>query len=311
MIYVFGRRPDGRRIEQEDPILALVPYIMPTRVDAQVHSVQRVDFDVLTRYIRAQRDKEQTITYLDLIVAAYVRTISQYPELNRFILNKQNFARNTICVSLAILRKFENSEKIEETTLKFHFSPYDTIYDVHNKLDAEISANRQPEARNGTDKIARVLLAVPGLPLTIVSLARLLDRYGLLPRAIINVSPFHTGLFVTNMLSLGMPYVNHHIYNFGTTSLFISMGKVERNPSPAPDGSIAYHRMMPLGVVSDERITSGAVYGMAFGCWRDHLAEPARLETPPETVRFDLPPEKMPPVLGRWARAKARRAAEG
>ncbi len=286
---MFGFRPDGRRIEQADPILAFVPYIMPTRVDSQVHSVQHIDFDVMTRYIRAQRDLGHNITYLDLVMAAYVRTISMYPELNRFVLNKQHFARNELCVSLAILKKFDNSEKIEETTLKFNFTPYDTVYDVHDKLDEMISKNRKPEEKNNTDKLVRVLLAIPGLPTTIVAIARLLDRYGMLPRWIVDVSPFHTSLFVTNLLSLGMPYVNHHIYNFGTTSIFISMGRVERNPAPGPNGTTVYNRVMPVGVVSDERITSGAVYGMAFGCWRDLLANPTVLETPPVNVRFDFP----------------------
>lgn len=291
---MFGFRPDGRRVDQEDAILAFAPYLMPTRVDAQVHSVQRVDCDIITRYIRDQRAQGHILSYIDLIVAAYVRVVSQHPDLNRFIMNKQLYARNDIIVSMTMLKTFEDSDKIQETTVKLHFSPYDTVYDVHDKLQNAIDDNRKPEVANNTDKVARFLLAVPGLPTTVALLARLLDRYGILPNAVVEVSPFHTGLFFTSMASLGMPYVNHHIYNFGNTSIFLVMGKTERSVVFGPDGKPTVKRIIPLGVVSDERITSGAEYGRAFGYWRDLLANPTVLETPPETVKLDFPPEKMP-----------------
>lgn len=291
---MFGFRPDGRKVYQEDAILAFAPYLMPQRIDAQVHSVQRVDSDILTRYIRDQRQQGHVLSYLDLVIAAYVRTASQHPEINRFIANKQLYARNTICVSMAMLKTFDDNDKVQETTLKLHFSPYATVYEVRDIIQKAIEENRKPDIANGTDKFARFLLAVPGLPVTIATLARLLDRYGILPRAVIDISPFHTSLFFTSMASLGMPYVNHHIYNFGTTSIFLAMGKTERTPVPGPDGTVTFKRMIPLGVVSDERITSGAEFGRCFGYWRDMLANPSLLEVPPESIREDFPPEKMP-----------------
>lgn len=293
---MFGFRPDGRRVSQEDAILAFAPYLMPTRVDAQVHSVQRVDSDILTRYIRDQRMKGHVLSYMDIIIAGYIRVISQHPDLNRFLMNKQLYARNDICVSMAMLKNFDgvDQDKIQETTVKLHFSPWNTVYEVHDIIQAVIDENRKPEVANNTDKFARFLLNIPGLPTLIANLARLLDRYGLLPSAIIEISPFHTSLFYTSMASLGMPYVNHHIYNFGTTSIFLAMGKTERSAVAKPDGSVGQSRMIPMGVVSDERITSGAEYARSFSYWRDVLADPAQLETPPESIKEDFPPEKMP-----------------
>lgn len=291
---MFGFRPDGRRVRQDDAILALTPYLMPQRVDAQVHSVQRIDNDILTRYIRDQRDKGHVLTYIDLVIAAYVRVISQHPALNRFVCNKQIYARSTICVSMSMIKNFVDSDRIQETTIKLHFSPYATVYDVHDSIQRAIDENRKPETANNTDRFARFLLAVPGLPIGVVALARLLDRYGILPRAIVELSPFHTGLFFTSMASLGMPYVNHHVYNFGNTSVFLSIGKNERTPVPGPGGTVAFKRIMPLGVVNDERITSGAEFARAFGLLRDLLANPSLLELPPETINEDFPPERMP-----------------
>jgi hypothetical protein len=292
---MFGFRADGRRVSQEDAILAFAPYLMPQRVDAQVHSVQHVDCDILTEYIRAQRDKGLNLSYMDLVVAGYVRTLSQHPEMNRFIHNKQLYARNSICVSMVVLKQYgDDSERITESTIKVHFDPTDTIYEVHEKMAAAIAENRKPESANGTDKVARFFLALPGLPTTMVGLIRLLDRYGLVPRALLDVSPFHTGMFVVNMMSLGMPHVNHHIYNFGNTSLFLAMGKVEREPMQAKDGTVRYRRRVPCGVVNDERITSGAEFARSFSYWRELLSKPHLLEVPPESVKLDFPPEKMP-----------------
>ncbi|MCL1795977.1 MAG: 2-oxo acid dehydrogenase subunit E2 [Clostridia bacterium] len=302
---MFGRRPDGRRLKQPDPILALTPYLMPQRVDAQVHSVIRVNCDTLTQYIRQQREKGFDLSYMDLIAAAYVRTISQNPALNRFVMNKQVYARNAIHISLAMIR--EQGEEIMETTIKPRFSPYDTVYDVHNKFREEIDKNREPEAANNTDRLAGFVMSLPGLATALVWLVRLLDRYGLLPRIVIRLSPFHTGLFIANMASIGMPHVNHHIYNFGTTSLFIGMGSVERNVAVKRDGTAGHERMIPLGLVSDERITSGADYGRAMTAFRSFMNNPASLETPPETVKYDIPPEKMPHPDGRRQRRKENR----
>ncbi len=295
---MFGRRPDGRRVAQNDAIVAFAPYLMPTRVDAQVHSVQRIDCDILTKYIQQQRGEGQVLSYLDLIVSGYVRTISQHPELNRFLMNKQFYARNCISISLAILKNLENSDEIQESIVKVYFRPDDTVYDVRDALQKAIEDNRRPETKNSSDYVARFLMAVPGLPTCIAGLARLLDRYGLLPRVLIDASPFHTGLFITNMMSLGMPYVNHHVYNFGNTSIFISLGKVERQVEGGPGGALRYRRIIPVGVVNDERIASGAEFGRAFTLWRDLLADPARLETPPETVKADFPAERMPRAPG-------------
>lgn len=291
---MFGFRSDGRRIINADPIVGFTPYLMPQRVDAQVHTSIQLDCDTLTNYIRAQREHGREITYMDLLIAAYVRAVSQCPQLNRFVMNKQLFARNTICVSLTLLKTMGDDEEIRETAIKVHFDPYDTIEDVHRRMLEEIEQNRKEDNQNNAEKIVRFLLAIPGFSTFMVGVFRLLDRYGLFPSAILNISPFHTSVFVANLASIGMPHVNHHIYNFGTTSQFLAMGKVVKNLVLGPNGTAVIKRMIPVGIVMDERIASGAEYGLAFACFSEMLANPQKLEQPPETVKYDIPPEKMP-----------------
>lgn len=284
---MFGFRPDGKRIQKIDPIVAITPYFMPQRVDAQVQSMQHVDCDVLTEYIREQRAKGHNLSYTDLIVAAYVQAVAKYPQLNRFVVNKQLFARNQICISMTVLK---NSGELnpDEATFKLDLKPTDTVYDVHEKMEKAVEENRKVSTVNGTDKAVKLLMSIPGLTSGIVNLARLLDRYGLLPKAVCDLSPFHTGMYITNMASLGMTYVYHHIYNFGTTSIFLSIGKVEKVNVVQPDGSVKVRRMLPMGLVIDERIASGCNYGLAFGVWRDLLAKPHLLEKPAEEIAPEM-----------------------
>ncbi len=278
-VTVFGRRFDGFRIKNADPIVGLTPYIMPTRVDSQVFCPQQVNCDTLTNFLRQKRNEKLEYTYIDLIIAAFIRVLAKYPEMNRFVVNKQLYNRKYISVSMAVLKQTDDIKQ-EETTIKLEFDSSDLLAEVHQKLQKAIDENRKPSATNLTDRVAKTLLALPGIPTIVVGFAKLLDRYGLMPRFLYAASPFHTSLFLTNMASIGMPYVYHHIYNFGTTSIFLSMGKVEKIPTAGPGGTLVYKRMLPLGVTLDERITEGSTFGLAFGLFRDLLAHPERLEIP-------------------------------
>lgn len=296
---MFGRRSDGRRIKGVDPIVMLTPYIMPQRVDAQVLTRQELDFDQLTKYIRKQRKEGRNVTYMGVLIAAYLRTLCSYPELNRFIMNKRLYARNHFCVSFVTLKQNENDE-VEEALAKVELDLHDTIFDVSARLESIISKTRAGEnddgskGANATERVARLLLSIPLLPNIVVGLARFLDRYGLMPAVIHNASPFHTGLFISNMASIGMNYIYHHIYNFGTTSVFAAMGKTEQKVYMSADGTCHSKRVMPLGFVIDERIASGGIYARAFGCMKNYINHPELLEVPPEVVRTDIPMRPVP-----------------
>ena len=219
---MFGFRPDGRRVSSIDPIVGITPYLMPMRCDAQVFLQHRVDYELLTRYIAAQAAKGEKITFMQIITAAFVRTVSQHPEINRFILNKQFFARNMCAVSFTMLKNPQNAE-MGETAVKVKYDLTDTIYDVRDRMEKVINANRGEDKKNFADKLAKAVLVVPGLATGIVALVRLLDRYGLCPGALLDELPFHTSMYITNNASIGLHHVNHHIYNFGSVTLFFGM----------------------------------------------------------------------------------------
>lgn len=282
---MFGRRSDGHLVKKLDPIVALTSYIMPTRCDAQIFTDYKADFEKLARYIAAKSDEGYRITFMEIIIAAYIRTVSQLPEINRFVANKRLYARSELAVSFALVRDSADGELSENTT-KCYFDLNDTIYDVSDRIRDTVEACRKEDADNSTLKVAKLLMN-PFLANIVVWLARVLDRYGIMPRWLLNASPFHTSMFVTNMASIGLPAIQHHIYNFGTCSQFVSIGSVERGVALDAKGNVVRKRLLPLGVVCDERIFEGAMYAKMLSIMGRLLNNPEQLEQPPERVLYD------------------------
>ena len=276
---MFGFRSDGRRLRKGiDPIILFTPYIMPTRDDAQVFIDTQLDYQSMSAYIRKNKGAEFPISFMTILIAAYIQAATRYPEMNRFIMNKQLFQRNGLIVSFTVIRE-DGKGGIVEELVKLHLDPSDTIVDVARKMDAGIREARNAASSTGTAAFARAALSVPLLPNLIVGLARLLDRYGILPKPILEVSPFHCGLFITNMASLGMPAVYHHLYNFGNTSIFLALGKPERSSQPGLSSG-SKRNIVPVKFVVDERCASGAEYARAFQYMQSLINNPELLEHP-------------------------------
>ncbi len=268
-------RADGKRVKDLPPIVAAVPYIMPKRYDAQNTVTEYVDEEIIKSYIREKRRAGTRIDHMSVIISAYYKAVQKNPKLNYFVMNSKIYERNHFCVSFVILKKLPDGRP-DETTLKIFLEPTDTVFSVYEKIVTNIEKNSATEQKNSTDKFARMMFSLPLLPKLVVSLAYGLDRLGLLPRKIIDLSPFHTSLFITNLASIKTSFIHHHCYEFGTTSIFICMGK------PVPDfyrGDLK-RKMMPLGIVMDERICTGYEYASFCNDMRKYLKNPEMLEVP-------------------------------
>ena len=283
---MFGHRPDGRRLRNVDPIVQITPYLMPMRCDAQVFLEHKLDYEMLTRYISKKAAEGEKITYMQIIMASYVRAVSQHPEVNRFIFNKQYYSRNSCSASYTILKDYQNFDS-NETTVRIEFDLTDTLFDVRDRMIAAQEAARKEETDTGAEKIAKVVLTIPGLTSLIVWLVRFLDRYGLAPWVLLRELPFYSGAFMTNNMSIGLHHVWHHIYDFGNVSLFMAMGSILREAVTEPDGRVRMKRWLPIGITADERVCSGAHYSAFFADVKKGFEHPEILEVPPETVRFD------------------------
>ena len=274
---MFGIRADGKENKKIDPVIRITSLFMPQRCDAQVMVTEEFDYEPVSAYIKKKRAEGYKISLMGIIISAFVKMACEHPEFNRFVVNKKLYQRNELCVSYAMLKK-QVDDTINETSVKLFFDDKDTIFTISERMNKAIEENREPDAQNFTDKLVRFFLAVPLMPSLAIGFVRLLDRYGLLPKCILDASPFHTSMFITNMASIKMPKVYHHIYNFGTTSIFFSMGQHETKLKVDKDGNVVKKTVIPLGIVIDERICSGAEYARGVKCMFKYLANPELLE---------------------------------
>lgn len=273
-------RADGKKLKHVDPMYKIAPYIMTKRYDSMNMITIDVPYAPMQNYINAKRKEGIAISHMSVIIAAYLRTCAQYPALNRFIMNKKVYARNEYAVSMVVLTPGTNGE---ETESKMYFDPSDTIFDVNNKINNFVEENRNAPKDNGMEKFMNAILSVPGLLPVGVGFLKILDKFGLLPKSIIDISPFHNSLVISNLISIRTNHIYHHVYEFGTTGIIITMGNLREVPKRKGD-EIVFERTMPLGVVMDERICSGYYYARAFRTMKKYLKDPALLETPPKEV---------------------------
>lgn len=276
-------RADGKRLRNTDPMYTVAAQIMNKRVDAMNMITIDIPYDPMQNYLNEKRKQGINLSHMAIIVAAYLRTAAEYPQLNRFIVNSKAYARNEWAIAMVVLK---GGEADNGTMSKMYFENTDTIFDVDKKINDYVTANRETPEKNGTEKIIKFLLSVPGLLRWGVRLFKLLDRYGLLPKFIIDMSPFHNSLVISNLISIRTNHIYHHCYEFGTTSVFITMGNLREVPK-RKNGEIIFERSIPLGVVMDERICSGSYFAMAFRKMRKYLKNPELLELPAEIINED------------------------
>lgn len=277
-------RADGVKLKKFDPMYTVANYIMDKRYDAMNMITLDIPLEPLKVYLQDAKRRGHNVTHLGVILAAYVRTVAEFPGLNRFIVNRRAYAHKDFKVGMVVLK----DGRIDEhgSMSKCDLTLTDTIFQVQDKIDAYIQENRTNQENNKTEKAVRFFLSVPGLVRVCIGLAKLLDKHGLLPKWIIDVSPFHCSLLITNLASIRTNHIYHHVYEFGTTSISVAMGNARLVPK-VQRGSVVFERCMPLGVVMDERIASGSYFALAFRRMRNYLSHPELLETPPEMVVTD------------------------
>lgn len=273
-------RVDGTRVRNEVPMYFLIPQFMPHRVDSMNMTTVDIPVEPLRRYMNAQRRLGRHISHMALIMTAYTHVAAEFPSLNRFVANRRIYDHNDFTISLVVLRPGNTGN--DDAMAKLYFTPEDTVLDVQRKLDEYIEKNSSgaEEDNNSMDRFMAKLCRLGGLLDVAGWFLRFMDRHGLLPRALVDISPFHASCLVTNLASIRTNHIYHHVYEFGTTSVAIAMGNLREVPKRGPNGQVELVRCIPLGVVMDERIASGHYFALAFARFKELLAHPEELEKP-------------------------------
>jgi hypothetical protein len=276
-----------RRVRSITPYSRIVPYIMETRCTSQNFIYDKINLGKIDKYTKKkQAEGLSNYSLMHVIIAAYVRTCSQKPAINRFIRGQKVYTRNKIEISLVI--KKEMSIDSPDTVIKVLLDPSATADEVYKAFAEKIEGYRN-HPNSSFDKLAKVINFIPGILLRwTVKLLRFFDYFGLLPRFLTNLSPFHASFFITSMGSLGIPPIVHHLYDFGTVPVFCAFGARQREFKTNPDGSVYKNTYVDVTYNLDERICDGYYYASALKTLNGIFKHPEVLDNPPDVVVEDI-----------------------
>ena len=279
---------EGRRIKSLPPINAISVFFMPNRNGATNLFSTTIDITETDKYIHEKRKEGMPgLGLMHVIIASYIQTVAKYPGINRFIRGQRIYARNSIDVSLTV--KKDMSLDAQETVLKIPATPESTLESVYRIMCNLIEENKKEGDINNMDSAVRFLSHFPRIILRfMVGAIKFFDYFALLPKALTNISPFHGSMFITNLGSLGIPPIYHHLYDFGNIPLFIAMGMKYSKPVLKKDGSVENRKFIDVTLVCDERICDGHYYASAVKHLKK-LAEKAWImENPAEEINTDI-----------------------
>lgn len=281
------KEKEFRRVKTISPMSAVIPFIMVNRTGSQNFISDSVDIEKVEKYIKEKQTQGmQNISMMHVMIAAYIRLVSQRPALNRFIRGQRVWTRKNVEVSITI--KKEMSLDSPDTVVKITLPPSATLEDVYTALNNEIVSYRANPGGD-FDDTARAFTRLPGLIFKFaVASLRFLDYFGLMPKAIAKVSPFHCSYFITSMGSLGIPPIYHHLYDFGSCPVFFSFGAKRRTYEIDNTGLVRRRQYMDFTFVLDERICDGYYYASALKLLKNILKNPWQLDEVP-TVIPDIP----------------------
>lgn len=284
----MGDRREGRLLRSLPGFAKFIPYIMPQRNDRYIHYEESFEVTELDRMLRKLRvDGYKGIGILHFLIAAYIRGISRMPGINRFVVGRRIYARNNIEIVMTVKRAL--SLDATETTIKVFFEPTDTILDVYRKMNEKIEEIKSSEDNNGTEDVADTFARLPRFLIRFaLAILRVMDYFGWIPQSLLNVSPFHGSMIITDLGSLRIGPVYHHIYNFGTLPAFIAFGAKRHAYEINRRGEVEDHKYVDCKFVLDEGIVDGHYWAQLLQAYRYMFAHPEMLISPPSKVLEDI-----------------------
>ena len=286
----WGDRTDGRRLRTLDPMSQISPYLMVHRNESSNLASDSFEITSMDRYIRQKR-RDGLVGFgpMHVLLAAYCRGVAKYPALNRFIAGQKIFTHGDDIIFNMTIKK-EMSTDSPDTVIKLHLTPGETAESVYRKMNAAIEeVKNAPEADTSLDSLVEVFTMIPSIFLAgLVGLLKLLDYFGLLPRFLLELSPFHGSVYFTSMGSLGIPPIYHHLYDFGNLPVFLSFGMKRRTVEVQEDGTLVSKKFIDLKITTDERIVDGFYYAAFLKYFRRLVSHPELLDAPPAEIVKDI-----------------------
>lgn len=280
MGFLFSKkRKDGRLVDAADPMLSIMPYMMRSRIEAQVSYTFSIRLDTINAFIREKRREGKRITFFHVIISALLKMIGERPHLNRFVAGRRVYQHDDFDILYVV--KPDLTDESDESVARVRFEEDDTIFNVADRMSIQTEAIQNATGLKADDKIIGWVLRFPRWLLrSAFAVYRWLDFHGAVPKILLDLLPFYSSIFVSHLGTVGGDSAIHHLYEMGTCSIFAVIGKQYEKPERNDDDSINWVKAIDVTVTVDERICDGYYFVKSLKLMERYLRDPWLLEYP-------------------------------
>lgn len=279
-----GDRRDAVWLRDLDPMHAFTPYMFPDRCDNEAFISLNVDMTAMEEFLAKKNagSPEHPYTFFHLVAMALVKAFVLRPKMNRFVKGNRMYQRRVLTLSFVVKKAFKDDA--HEALAFLYGDENTTLETLHEALVKEITTCRGDEVVDTSTAGMDLLTKLPRPVMRMVmGILNRMDYHGTVPDFLAKTDPNHASIFISNLGSIGLKAGYHHLTNWGTTSLFVVIGRKKKAPIFADDGSYVMHDVLPLGLTLDERIADGYYYSKTVKLLEYLLAHPEELEKPAST----------------------------
>ena len=266
----------GTRVrESHGSIASFFPYLSRSRAESVVYFTKQLDITNANAFINEKKRNGQNISLFNLMVAAMSRVVAQRPMVNRFVLGRRLYQRDVFDVSYVIKKSMTDAGEELLNTVAFDFGM--SLEDIAEKMN-QSQTRMKENTENGLDNLLRIFGRLPRPLLSLVfAIVRRLDYHGCLPAFIRNELPFYCTVFISNLGSIGVDAPYHHLYELGTTSFFLAIGKATLQPVVTKEGTIEARKIVNLNFTIDERICDGFYLARSLDRFMKYMENPGSI----------------------------------
>ena len=276
----LGDRKDGIKLRKIHSMHVIMPLIFPNRCDNEAFISDCIDLTNIYAYLdkKNANNPEYAYNLFQVMVTAVLKTMVLRPKMNRFIANNTMYMHKEVSASFTVKKIFTDDGA--EALAQVRVNGTETIDDIHNEIFRQISFCRSDKLDGGTESLNTVA-AIPGFLKKVVGAgARFLDRHGWMPASVTEGDPFYGSVYLSNLGSIKLGAGYHHLANWGTCSVFCTIGEAKKRPFYDEDGTVHMKPSVDIGLTIDERIADGYYYSRTVQLLKTLLENPELLEKP-------------------------------
>jgi len=268
-----GARRDAYRLPRKTDVSALFPFLMKRRCDSCVYYTVRIDVEPLFECIERRKAQGEEFTFFPFTVAAVVKLLQEREGMNRYVMGRNLYQREDVTVGFVTKRDF--TDEAEEMVVKAIFKKGTRFDEVINKLKVRVKAIK--EEGEPEDSFLVWMMGLPRFFLRlVVRFLWWLDFHGKLFSDLEKIDPLRCSVFLANLGSIGIEAPYHHLFEWGTCSIFAAIGRIQKMPVVVGD-EIVLKTMVEVQVTLDERIADGFYFARSLDILKGYFEDPDKM----------------------------------